>query len=156
VYLSISFRLFCQMPYCHCVSLPWRLRSYGSQTRFSAMSRQINQCGLQSRSCPLASSDPFPKVRTFLPTQFCPQSFCPHFAHTIIKKKSKFGVHVFVNKQDFRGLGDFLWAKCVGKMKMCGQNNVVGWCECRWKSCLSWSRGLASSWWVWRVALDRA
>ena len=59
---------------------------------------------------------------TFLPTQFCPQSFCPHFAHTIIKTKSKFGVHIFVNKQDFRGLGDFLWAKCVGKMKMCGQN----------------------------------
>jgi hypothetical protein len=73
-------------------------------------------------------------VRTFLPTQFCPQSFCPHFAHTIIKKKSKFGVHVFVNKQDFRGLGDFLWAKCVGKMKMCGQNKNMkrARCECRW------------------------
>ena len=60
--------------------------------------------------------EPIWKVGTFLPTGVCPRPVCPH-------KKSKFGVHVFVNKHDFRGLGRFLWAKSVGKM--CGQNQSV-------------------------------
>jgi hypothetical protein len=85
---------------------------------------------------------------------FCPQDFAhSHFAHT---KKANLACTSLLTNMISEDLGDFLWAKSVGKMKMCGQNNVVGWCECRWKSCLSWSRGLASSWWVWRVALDPA
>ena len=55
---------------------------------------------------------------TILPTQFCPQSFCPHFAHTIIKKRANLAcTSLLTNKisEDFEIF--------VGKM--CGENENV-------------------------------
>ena len=52
---------------------------------------------------------------TILPTQFCPQSFCPHFAHTIIKKRANLACTSLLTNKISEDLeifcGQNVWAK---------------------------------------------
>ena len=61
-------------------------------------------------------------VGTILPTKFCLQSFCPQFAHTIIKKRANLACTVLLTNKISEDLGDFCGQNRVGKIKMCGQN----------------------------------